>query len=139
MVEEDADGLWIVDKLAISASEFHRVGYIYFGERWVKRPSYGGSVEDFEKGNEMKEMNEQVEQEIFDAGFEAMAKAMLDILKKFKDYDEGEVMEALIRTSLMFSVHSIVKAGENEEAIHDAVNHMVTAVHLKDALERGKH
>ena len=87
----------------------------------------------------MKEVTEQVEQEIFDTCFNAMAQAMLASLKEFEDYDQPDVMGVLIRTSLMFSIHSVVKAGESEEAIQDAVNYMITSVHLKEALNKGKH
>ena len=87
----------------------------------------------------MKEVTEQVEQEIFDTCFNAMAQAMLASLKEFEDYDQPDVMGVLIRTSLMFSIHSVVKAGESEETIQDAVNYMITSVHLKEALNKGKH
>jgi len=47
---QDDDGLWLRGSLVITASELHDLGYIFFKQRWVLRPSHGGSVENFQQG-----------------------------------------------------------------------------------------
>jgi len=47
---QDDDGLWLQGCLVITASELHDLGYIFFKQRWVLRPSHGGSVENFQQG-----------------------------------------------------------------------------------------
>gem|GEM_PF-5150769 len=135
MIDEDEDGVWILGELVASARDLHRMGYIHINGNWLKRPSRGGSVDEIKRALKMKNVTEEIEQEIFNEAFSDLAKTMLNLIEKFKDYDQVDVMGNLMRTSLMFAIHSVVRIGESEEAIHDAVNMMITAAHERMAID----
>jgi hypothetical protein len=56
-VEHDEDGIWVLREepmtgdrayeLAQRASELHDEGFLFIRERWVKRPSQGGDINEF--------------------------------------------------------------------------------------------
>ena len=79
----------------------------------------------------MKKMTDKVKQEIFSKTFNHLSLAMLNVMEDFEKHDQWEVLEESSFALLMFCVHTSVKMGMSEPDLHETINDMVSAVHLK--------
>ena len=76
-------------------------------------------------------MTEKVKEEIFSKTFNHLSFAMLNVMEDFEKHDQWEVLEESSFALLMFCVHTSVKMGMSEPDLHETINDMVSAVHLK--------
>lgn len=83
----------------------------------------------------MKKMTKKTAEKVFGATFNHLSLAMLNLLEEFSDYSQEDVLEEGSMALMMFSVHTAVKMGMPEPDLHDMINEMVTAVHLKMKME----
>ena len=87
----------------------------------------------------MVDLPEQIQKQVYTVGYARFSKALVDVCREFEDYEELDVLRILIRTSLMFAINGVVKAGRTEESIQNAVSKMIAAVHSKDKIMRVMH
>ena len=83
----------------------------------------------------MKKMTKKTAEKVFGATFNQLSLAMLNLLDEFSAYSQEDVLEEGSLALMMFSVHTAVKMGHSEIELHDMINEMVTAVHLKMKME----
>lgn len=79
----------------------------------------------------MKKMTEKVIEKILGETFNNLSLGMLNTLAEFSDYNPEEVLEEASIALVMFAVHTSVKMGVPEPELHDMINEMTTAVHMK--------
>lgn len=79
----------------------------------------------------MKKMTIKTKEKIFSETFNQLSLAMLNTLSEFPDHSQEDVLEEASFALVMFSVHTIIKMGMPEPELHDMINEMTTAVHMK--------